>query len=369
MIYLCLALLALCGWAGQCEGSIVVTNAHRHDRNGIYELTSLGCDGKPVWRMPPSGYRFWSSYIYWNSANMRWYVSSDACNSPWYAWDFMSADVPSPDLSTQPWSNSYRGSVLTCLEASDCYSEHANKYLPVSYPSSATRCTGPYYAGWCSLVEAKAYCDTLSDCGGVSGSGNQWTVRRPGELQNSGSYEIVWLKESCSSVAYLGSDIHWNSCTTGWGSCTIDHDYFHNSHIEINGKSYLKGIVQHAAGSITFTLYGAYDVFSSCIGISRYAHDSRCGVSLGDARFRVLGDGEVRRDWEVKGSPEDPTCFDVSIEGVTTLTLETDLNGSRDCDLSTWANAKVYKLNGRRQLIEGEEGNALFKSSTRARKH
>ena len=106
---------------------------------------------------------------------------------------------------------------------------------------------------------------------------------------------------------------------------------------------YEKGFVQHADGVAKFSLGGEYIVFSSCIGISKYAPDSECGVSVGDARFRIKGDNVVLRDWDVKGSPEDPTCFEIGITGVEELELEVDLNGSRDCDFSTWADPKVFK--------------------------
>ena len=79
---------------------------------------------------------------------------------------------------------------------------------------------------------------------------------------------------------------------------------------------YEKGFVQHADGVAKFSLGGEYIVFSSCIGISKYAPDSECGVSVGDARFRIKGDNIVLRDWDVKDSPEDPTCFEIGITGV-----------------------------------------------------
>ena len=155
----------------------------------------------------------------------------------------------------------------------------------------------------------------------------------------------------------MGSDIPFISCTTAWEACKVDGDYKHGQgQIEINGLIYKKGIVAHAAGKTTFLLDGLFDKFSTCIGISQLSSDLRCGVSSGDARFRVLGDDEILHDWEVKSSPELSTCFEVDITDVDSLVLETDLNGSRDCDLSTWADAKVYRrgnhdLNERRNFI------------------
>ena len=112
--------------------------------------------------------------------------------------------------------------------------------------------------------------------------------------------------------------------------------------IDINGVIYARGIVQRAAGTIEFTLDQQYDVFHACIGISKLASDPNCGVSSGDARFRVLGDdNHVLREWEVKTTPTEATCFEVIITGTMTMTLETDLNGSQECDIATWADAKV----------------------------
>merc|ERR1719162_1981358 len=103
-----------------------------------------------------------------------------------------------------------------------------------------------------------------------------------------------------------------------------------------------KGFVAHAAGKATFTLSGQFTQFATCIGISKYApRPNDCGVTIGDARFRVLGDGQVVRDWEAKYSPQDATCFAINITGVNQLVLETVLQGASDCDLSTWADARV----------------------------
>ena len=146
---------------------------------------------------------------------------------------------------------------------------------------------------------------------------------------------------------FLGSDIPYLSCTTGWPtkhSCVIDGPLKHGEgKLEINGNTYEKGIVAHAPGNATFLLGGLYDKFTTCIGISKLSTDDRCGVSAGDARFRVLGDDKQLRDWEVKSSPENPTCFELEIKNVNELILESDLNISRDCDLSTWAYASVTR--------------------------
>ena len=142
----------------------------------------------------------------------------------------------------------------------------------------------------------------------------------------------------------MGSDISYVSCTADWESCKVDGDYKHGSgQIEINGQIYENGIVAHAPGKVTFQLDGLFDKLTTCIGISKVADAPNCGVTSGDAKFRVLGDGQVLEDWKVKTSPEDSTCFDVDITDVNELVLETAKKDSKGCNLSTWADAKVHK--------------------------
>ena len=71
--------------------------------------------------------------------------------------------------------------------------------------------------------------------------------------------------------------------------------------------------------------------------------NARCGVTAGDARFRVNGDNEVLRDWDLKNPSNDPTCFNVDVTDVEELILEVDNNDSETCDFSTWADAMVFK--------------------------
>ena len=143
----------------------------------------------------------------------------------------------------------------------------------------------------------------------------------------------------------MGSEIPFSSCTTISGSyCKIDGDFFHgDGKIEINGYIFHKGIVQHANGKAKFSLGRIYSKFSACVGISRYSDNAKCGVTVGDARFRVNGDNAVLRDWELKRPSNDPTCFNVDVTDVEELILEVDNNGSTNCDFSTWADAKVFK--------------------------
>ena len=142
-------------------------------------------------------------------------------------------------------------------------------------------------------------------------------------------------------LKYLGSDITWTSCTAEWGVCRVDFDYQHSNKLEINGHFYNKGILAHAASEVKFDLAGQFKYLYACIGIGKYSRYTGCGVTDGEASFQVIGNGNVLRDWEQKNSPQNPTCFEISITGVSQLTLKAKYD-TRDCDLSTWADAKVY---------------------------
>lgn len=151
--------------------------------------------------------------------------------------------------------------------------------------------------------------------------------------------------------SFLGSDIPYLSCNWTWRPCKVDGDFKHgDGKLEINGRMFEKGIVAHANNNITFSLYGLYDEFLTFIGISQFSDDARCGVSAGDAKFRVWGDKRVLRDWEVKSFSEPPTFFTVDITDINELILETDPNGSRDCDLSTWADPRVVRKGNNKSL-------------------
>ena len=115
----------------------------------------------------------------------------------------------------------------------------------------------------------------------------------------------------------------------------------HSDQIEINGQFYNKGIVAHANSEIIFTFSKEFDYFYSCIGISKYSKDPTCGATRGEASFQVIGDGNTLRDWQQKNSPEDATCFRVSILGVSQLKLKAKY-ATWNCNFATWADAKVH---------------------------
>ena len=140
----------------------------------------------------------------------------------------------------------------------------------------------------------------------------------------------------------MGSGLPYYSCTAEYVTCKVDGDFLHGGgKIEINGHMYQKGIVFHAKGKAKFNIGRRYFKFSSCIGMTKYNNNAECGVTIGEAKFRVSGDNVVLRDWELKSSPGDPTCFDVDVTDVQELILEVDSNGSYACDMAAWADAKV----------------------------
>merc|ERR1711953_416757 len=74
-----------------------------------------------------------------------------------------------------------------------CWEATYNKYLS-GYPPSATTCN----PDGCTYDEAIEYCDTLSDCGGVTlNKFGQYTVRKGTELKNSPTGETSWTKVLC----------------------------------------------------------------------------------------------------------------------------------------------------------------------------
>ena len=114
-----------------------------------------------------------------------------------------------------------------------------------------------------------------------------------------------------TKVSFLGSEIPWISCTVGWMECHIDEGVDGNE-IEINGNKYQRGIFAHAKSKIRFNLETRFDMFHACVGIEKL---DDCPLEAGSVRFLVSGDGNTLVDWQEKSGGEDPTCFDVSING------------------------------------------------------
>jgi len=88
----------------------------------------------------------------------------------------------------------------------NCYDETYKHYLS-GYPSSATKCN----PGGCTFEEAKAHCDSLSDCGGVTlDRDGLYTVRAGTVLKSSPDNEWSYLK-SCGTTA---QELYTNTQTT-----------------------------------------------------------------------------------------------------------------------------------------------------------
>jgi len=113
----------------------------------------------------------------------------------------------------------------------ECYTtEYTNKYLS-EYPDGATNCN----PGSCSFDEAKAHCNSLTTCNGVTREGEKFTVRAGTLPAGSKSGESSWLKIGectvCQNDGYRqlvgrGNECDWNGVdsedrwTLGGGSHT-----------------------------------------------------------------------------------------------------------------------------------------------------
>jgi len=118
-----------------------------------------------------------------------------------------------------------------------CYVQTSNYYLS-GYPASSTKCN----PGSCTFGEAKAYCDTLSDCGGITLDKDGLYTVRVGTtgLQASPTGETSWLKSECDRVPvcvdidtdYQGNDISYlvaiPSATACRAACALESscDYY-----------------------------------------------------------------------------------------------------------------------------------------------
>jgi len=165
-------------------------------------------------------------------------------------------------------------------------------------------------------------------------------------------FHLVSGTENGTEKAYLGSDILWSHANhhhqvdnerwryvRDFGGLRVNSDFGTSGKIDINGRTFERGIVAHANSILIFDIGRVWHSFHACIGIST-SSSTNCAIR-GGAKFRVLGDGAVLRDWDLKGFANSATCFTIDIVGVKLLLLEADRNGNKDCSFSTWADAWV----------------------------
>jgi hypothetical protein len=105
----------------------------------------------------------------------------------------------------------------------------------------------------------------------------------------------------------------------------------------LGGSTYDKGIGLHSHGRLTYRLEKGYRRFEALVGL-----DDKDGRG-GDARIRVLADGETLLDRALT-SREGGVPVDVKVEGVRELTLEVDFGRDGDVrDAVNWADARLIK--------------------------
>lgn len=144
------------------------------------------------------------------------------------------------------------------------------------------------------------------------------------------------------------ADLEWTGAESGWGSVNIDKDVIGNP-IEINGKTYPRGISMHAFSDPEKYAYvqtsipaGAdYNVFSAMIGVNK---DSDNNGTAGSVRFHVEGNGKRLYSSNLVRVSDDARLIVVDITGVTDLKLLVDNgDGSYECDFAVWVDPVIAR--------------------------
>ena len=132
------------------------------------------------------------------------------------------------------------------------------------------------------------------------------------------------------------SDINWTSATTGYATVQKDATVNGNT-ITLRGTTYTKGIGAHAVSTIAYLLNGNYASFVADVGVDDEEHGN------GSIDFKVLGDGVTLYDSGVLTGTSAVGHVNVSVVGVTTLTLvaSNGVAGSIDYDHADWAGARL----------------------------
>ena len=107
--------------------------------------------------------------------------------------------------------------------------------------------------------------------------------------------------------------------------------------ITINGKTYATGFGVHASSQMTFNLGGAYQTFTSDIGVDDYVGGN------GSVIFQVFADGTKIYDSGVMRGVDAAKSLSVSVAGVNQLRLVvTDAGDGNAYDHADWANPMLY---------------------------
>lgn len=150
-----------------------------------------------------------------------------------------------------------------------------------------------------------------------------------------------------SANVYL-SDLSWTTHSNGWGNAELDMSNAgtgtdDGANLKINGVSFTKGLGVHADSTITYSLDGKYSQFLADVG----ADDGATGSIV----FEVRGDGVSLYKSAVLRKVDGAQKVDVSVIGVTTLTLlvTNGGNGSSN-DHGNWGGARLVPAVGSVQI-------------------
>jgi alpha-galactosidase len=135
------------------------------------------------------------------------------------------------------------------------------------------------------------------------------------------------------------SSLDLSNMTTGWSVAKADQDIT-GQPLSLDGHAFAHGVGTHATSKFRVNLGGQAKRFTAQVGV-----DDSAGHK-GSVEFIVMGDGKnLWRSDLLKGGDPAQTV-DVSLKGVTTLTLRvTDGGDGESDDHADWADAKI-EMNG-----------------------
>lgn len=168
---------------------------------------------------------------------------------------------------------------------------------------------------------------------------------------------------------WIGSDVKWNSYTTGYSpdtpriDCSIDYK---KNPFNVGGISFYKSFSTHGKGSFTFILPedNPYDRFFTYYGIQ----DNK---SLGDVRFSLIVNGQTLETHDMYSmtnavKPADGIylrCFDTEINGQTTIVLDGEVIDDYSQDHMNFLLGRLYLKKDTRKLQQSDWSSSQILSS------
>jgi len=124
------------------------------------------------------------------------------------------------------------------------------------------------------------------------------------------------------------------SSAQGWGDLGINKSVQGNA-LTVDGKTYTNGLGTHANSTIIYELDSRFSRFKATVGVD----DEMLSFGKSSVDFIVLGDGKTLFDSGVMRNSSKAQDLDVSVAGVSELTLEvTDAGDGIDGDHADWLN-------------------------------